>query len=393
MSDPTKIGQRVQYTSIAGISQVRRLPRLGKIRLGVKGTTAGGKEYPKDVDYFVCTTSPEVEKVYGQKPRELDVMIPVEDQSMFFPYALKWYSTSQLICKGNGVEANRLVGKVDEDDVLIEEAEPGGMTCVVKCPCSHLKKDDNPKGECTTKATLMVMLPTVSMGGIYAIDTGSHNNIIEINSALDMIRFLCGRVALIPLKLRRVERSLIRPGEAKKTTKWLLQLVLDQNMAAVQAYRDGAVLALDRAKYLALPAPDRDITDDGPIEGVIDSELQVGKSAEPGTAPTEHKTNGLSDAPAQGVAPPPTQPASQPPSPSTEEPPEREPGQDEGEADMTATERITNVLNSTRTMTDLDIAWRVQVVQNKVLTREEKLSLQEVLLERKNYLKKNARSA
>ena len=31
-----------------------RLPRIGKIHLGVKAKTAQGVEYPRAVDYFVC---------------------------------------------------------------------------------------------------------------------------------------------------------------------------------------------------------------------------------------------------------------------------------------------------------------------------------------------------
>ena len=32
--------------AIKGLSEVRRLPRLGKIRLGIKKIAASGKEYP-----------------------------------------------------------------------------------------------------------------------------------------------------------------------------------------------------------------------------------------------------------------------------------------------------------------------------------------------------------
>lgn len=38
---------------IKGLSNVRRLPRLGKIRLGVKRQKEGGKVYPVEVDHFI----------------------------------------------------------------------------------------------------------------------------------------------------------------------------------------------------------------------------------------------------------------------------------------------------------------------------------------------------
>ena len=64
--------------SIKGVSDIRRLPRLGKIRLGIKETSSKtGNEYPKSVDYFVCPL--EVQAVYGEKPRMLDIVFPAED--------------------------------------------------------------------------------------------------------------------------------------------------------------------------------------------------------------------------------------------------------------------------------------------------------------------------
>ena len=35
---------------IKGLSDKRRMPRLGKIRLGIKAKTSGGKEFPRDVE-------------------------------------------------------------------------------------------------------------------------------------------------------------------------------------------------------------------------------------------------------------------------------------------------------------------------------------------------------
>jgi hypothetical protein len=58
---------------IKGISEVVRLPRLGKIRLGIKKEREG-TSYPEPTDYFVCPE--EVKKVFGEKPQELRIMFP-----------------------------------------------------------------------------------------------------------------------------------------------------------------------------------------------------------------------------------------------------------------------------------------------------------------------------
>ena len=434
MSDPTKAGQRTQYTQVTGIRAIRRLPRLGKIRLGIKVKNAAGVEYPKDVSWFVCP--PEVQAVYGERPQELDVIIPVEDPKMFFPFTLKFYAASSLVCKGDGMTAERAIGRVDDADTVLIQPKKGDRRCKVKCPCGHLKTDENPKGECSLKATLMVMIPKVSMGGIYALDSGSIHNVIEINSCVAVerlpdptiegdegdppgfLRSLFGHVALIPLKLRRVERDIEKP-DGKRVKKWLLQLTTDMNLPAVQQYRDGAVLALGRSNQLALPAPDRDITDDrAPIEVTDAEDIGSGPAVGGPSPPPPPDASPAVEAekpPATGaVDSSPTvsgeaQPAQEfgAPSPGSPGSPERaeeqrarneraasaaagiaerQPGEDrEEQSEVVA---IETAINNAQTMMELDAVWRDRVLRNKELDGAVKYSLQDLLLERKKYLKK-----
>lgn len=396
--DPTKYGKQTQYTQVVGVKGARRLPRVGTIRLGKKHPEKG---YPMDLTYFLVP--PEVAAVYGPEPRELDVIIPVEDPRRFFPFAMKWYAASSLVCKGDGQTAERANSRVDENDTVL--GKPTARRTKVKCPCGHLKTDENPKGECTLKAILMVMIPKVSMGGCYWINTGSINNVIEINSCVAVerlpdpndpedegepagfLRALFGHVALIPLKLRRVERDIEKP-DGKRVKKWLLQLTTDANLPAVQAYRDGAVLALERSKYLALPAPDRDITDDKVPLDVTDLEDIGTGQAEGGEA---------------SASPPPTTGTEAPPKPSAEQgsatpagaageaPPaqqEREAGEDREEGGETELDRIKAELRAAKDFPALDTVWKERVMKNKGLDGKAKFELQELLLERKKEIKK-----
>jgi len=402
--DPTKVGQRTQYTQVAGVRAIRRLPRLGKIRLGIKVKNAVGVEYPKDVSWFVCP--PEVQAVYGERPQELDVIIPVEDPKMFFPFTLKFYAASSLVCKGDGMTAERAIGRVDDADIVLVEPKKGDRRTKVKCPCGHLKTDENPKGECSLKATLMVMIPKVSMGGIYALDSGSIHNVIEINSCVAVerlpdptiegdegepagfLRALFGHVALIPLKLRRVERDIEKP-DGKRVKKWLLQLTTDMNLPAVQQYRDGAVLALGRSSQLALPAPDRDITDDKQVLDVTDLE-------DTGTGQAEGGEASASPPPTTGTVVPPQPVAKReratPAGAAGEAPPaqqDREPGADEEEGgEPTELDRIKADLHAAIDFPALDAVWKERVMRNKGLDGKEKFELQELLLERKKEIKK-----
>lgn len=251
--------------TIKGLSAIRRLPRLGKIRLGVKAKSASGKEYPKEVSYFVCP--PEVERIYGEKPVELEIMFPLDDTTIIFPQNYKWYSAQSLNCRGNGETAMRRVSKLTEEQKLqIGEDLPTDQNDFVDipCPCPLLES-----GECSHVGNLMVMLPKVSMSGIFQLDTGSRNNIINLNSSMEFIRGILGRVALVPLKLRRKPQVMEYLG--KKATHYLLSLEFEGDLDAVKAFRQDTERVLLSTKNIALPAPIEsgpEPTGPAPIESV-----------------------------------------------------------------------------------------------------------------------------
>lgn len=222
------------------ISQTRRMPRLGKIRLGIKlMSPKNQKEYPKETDYFVVPQ--EVAAVYGPEPKELDVMFPVNDPDIIFPQQLEWYGSSAgLKCHGDKVAASR--------------RQPDGTWQDMACPCPNLKTDDNPKGECTERGHLLVLLPKVSMGGIYQIDTGSYHSIVDVNSGIDMVRSLLhGRMAMVPLKLRRVPRQ--THNDMTKRIHYTLMLTLDANVTEINRLIEDSKYIVDRTKNLQLEAP------------------------------------------------------------------------------------------------------------------------------------------
>lgn len=143
----------------------KRLPRLGKIRLGAKAiSNKSGKEYPKDLGYFACP--PEVEAVYGEQPTELHVMVPSPNISDWFPVSLKMYGTGEkLKCRGDG-------------EVATCFDEPSGEW--VQRPCLYKECPHFLARECTEVGNLMVILPRVSIGGVYQIDTGSWHGINNV---------------------------------------------------------------------------------------------------------------------------------------------------------------------------------------------------------------------
>lgn len=199
---------------IKGVSDIRRPPRVGKIRLGVKAVSQKtGKEYPTAVDYFVVDPEDGITskgaadsflKVYGEKPRELDIMFPCDDPPIFFPQWLKRYgSGSGLLCKGDGEKAQM----VDKETGELVEIECNPQEC------EHY--NSNPPS-CRRDATLQFLLPKVSGLGVWMIDTTSFYSIVNINSAVHFIQSITGgRIGMLPLTLRLRPQQVAPGGKIK----------------------------------------------------------------------------------------------------------------------------------------------------------------------------------
>ena len=288
MANETRLGE---ITRIEGLSARRRLPRLGKIRLGERRVNKSGREYPVALPYFrfddeVRAAYPEIARVYGAaangtlEPKELDVILPHEEQAVMFPQACKLYGRGRgLKCKGDGKRALRskcvACGKVEcgcESDRVWEE-QP--------CPCDLLKE-----GKCKYTGSLMVILPRVSWAGVFQIDTSSINSIVDVNSGIEFVRSLCGHVVLVPLKLRLVARQAHAGGSVK--TIHTLQLGFDGDLATIRRLRSGG-----DAPALRIEAPHDDgddlpaVQDHDPDEPHVEYDPGEGPDISPAEPPPD----------------------------------------------------------------------------------------------------------
>ena len=230
---------RQKFTRINGLSSIRRLPRLGKIRLGIKKVSAKtGKEYPSETDYFVCPA--EIKKVIGDEPKELNIMFPLNDPEALFPQCYKWYGSGKgLKCRGDGVTALRL----NEETGEMEERT---------CPCELLDT-----GKCKQVASLSFMMPGIKIGGVYQIDLSSYHSIVDINSGLDYaMAMLGGRLAMVPFILRRVPKETHNDG--KKQIHYTLQLELNIPVEYAQKIREGENLYVMQKRKYEIEAPIED---------------------------------------------------------------------------------------------------------------------------------------
>jgi|SRR3990172_9278341 len=262
---------------INGLSNIVRLPRLGKIRLGVKEVSAKTHNpYPKAVDYFVCP--PEVQGALKQeKPKELSIMLPVEEDEVFAPQYYKAYSmTRGLICRGDGKTAVRLVdlatGALATRDS--QETDLREMTCPGE-DCQEYQAK-----QCRRVMNLQFLLPEVPGLGVWQIDTSSFYSIVNVNSGIKLVRSVCGRVRMVPLVLSLGPQEVTADG--KKKTVHVLRLTSRATLA------DILKAAPMPSVRVLMPAPETETPEDLFPEETLehpDAEVEVSPAPAPAPAP------------------------------------------------------------------------------------------------------------
>ena len=198
---------------------------------------AKGVKYPKAVDYFVFPPEhpqhDELVAVFGDKPKELRIVFPLDEEGKFASQFYRCYSKSRgLICKGDGEIALRMV---DARTGNMADRDTKEVT-MKEIPCQGRDCPDY-KGKCKELMNLQFILPEISGLGIWQIDTSSINSIRNINGAVDLIRSIYGRVRMVPLILALEQIEVINPDDGKKKNVWVLNIKSTEKMveAAVKA--------------------------------------------------------------------------------------------------------------------------------------------------------------
>ncbi len=245
---------------IKDLTDRARLPRLGKIRLGIKKKSKGGVEHPQATDYFVLPDEPAMLKeLYGEQPKELPIILPVEDEDI---WASQWYRaysmTRGLICKGDGETCTRTVDK-NTGDLATRDTEPDAVQ-VIQMDCAGKECPDYQGKRCAEIMMLQFMLPDVPGLGVWQIDTSSINSIMNINGAAQAIHSIYGRVSMIPLILTLEPQQVL--GSDKKTkTVHCLNIRVRQTLREMLAQAQQTAPQLVGAVAPELPVPDDEVPD------------------------------------------------------------------------------------------------------------------------------------
>jgi hypothetical protein len=269
MSARPPIGvSRRRFSSVEGFAKRVSMPRIGKLRLGIKDVARSGNEFPKEIDYFRCDPDPHInpeerkkilEKfaaVYGDRPTVLsNVFFPNDDKSFVIPHPIEWWAQgkngAKLMCQGDGVEATRL---------NIETGDWQTRHCNQVAECAEWNA-----GKCGLKARLRIFIPNVTVSGYWQVDTSSQYGVGNILDVVNHMMTMFGQLTSIPLVLSREPEPITFEG--KTTTHYILHLRAPN--LDLQEFR-----TLVSRNQLSLPPADIDLEEpdvDVPEEIVADS--------------------------------------------------------------------------------------------------------------------------
>lgn len=226
---------------------------MGIIKLGMKDQ----RGLPKALDYFLCPG--EVQEVYGEKPTKLDIRFAYNYLDDIFPQFYKLYGSSAgLKAYSDGV---KLWTKGDQPGKWIESKAPS--------------KEELEKAGFRSTATLVFVLPKVSLAGAYHISTHSFHSIVKLNSSIDYIKHLFGRIQGLPLQLilEGKEAHITINGKPAKKTVYTMRLHFEE--AEIMEFVKRRKVALEKMveEPVALEAPHAELP--APVEPVAHAGAEV----------------------------------------------------------------------------------------------------------------------
>lgn len=255
---------------------LRRVPRLGKIRLGDRSGTNGA---PVNKPFFVCPE--EVQAIYGREPTELRIVFLSDDEEVIASSYYRAYNASNgLVCRGTGFNAQ---AKLDEDEIrkrhgditqpLPLDAWAHGNTAgragatrhvidqFINCPGAgyenHAACPMFASKKCAVRTFFQFAIYGVPGLGVYQMDTGSVVNVQRILGVLEICKTLMGGVAGVPMILSRVKTD-VAPDGIKKSV-WTVDLKVDTQYSLTEVLK---LRAGPMANALLPPVDESEVYDD-----------------------------------------------------------------------------------------------------------------------------------
>jgi hypothetical protein len=205
-----------------------------------------GKGKPgEDLDYFrVVFDEAETESAarfaaaYPEEPRELNVILPFNRIDDVWDAWMEAYVASGLVHRSDGADVWFHINPLNGQKEVIEgQGMVQGAT--LKCPSANGEPVAQYIGGNGSKRNLFaspvgrlkVVIAELNRFAFLTVMTGSQHDIANISAQLKALEEIHGKIAWIPLKLRRRPKMVSTPmgdeGKRVRTEKWLLSVEAD----------------------------------------------------------------------------------------------------------------------------------------------------------------------
>ncbi|MEE9573039.1 MAG: hypothetical protein V3W20_08330 [Candidatus Neomarinimicrobiota bacterium] len=211
-----------------------RPPRLGKIKVGEK--TEGG--HPTSVDYFIIDSEYKdlVTKVYGEKPKVINIVFPSDNIEDNLNEMYRWYGKSGLKCTGNGETFTQFIDSVEE---------PKG------CPCFRADENIETKPQCHASMIMSFIITGIGVTGIWHFTSKAVFSRSGIRAIMEMVQATTGKLAGVPFFLRVEMQESTISGNPNKFPVVSIDCAMDLEALMKQNLQIGAA----ETKILPEPHP------------------------------------------------------------------------------------------------------------------------------------------
>ncbi len=237
---------------------IPRLPEMGKIKVGKKGTmitSAKGKKFrpPEKLDHFAITTTERdkegdflldeklIEALKTSGKAIIDdnnnlIGIPIRllynDIDLNFQTRYACYAGNKCVCSGDGEKATTRDGRE------------------ISCPCKKSDFGYDGKNKCKVNGKLNCIIDgTETLGACHIFRTTSYNTVVSILSSLYFIqdRITGGLLAMLPFHLLLQPKTVVTPAGAT-TTVYIASIV---HKGAAEGLRQKAlVMSRENSQFL-----------------------------------------------------------------------------------------------------------------------------------------------
>lgn len=175
---------------LPSIKRANSWRQIGKVALGDR---SGNNGAPKDLDYFILKAknpadakyykSQEFHSIVGDKPKELDIILP-------FITVEETIRDRSAMYGSNGL---RLCYTEDGEIAHRRKKMPDGKLVWEEIPCPYRECEFKKSKKCPDKAIFLFMIPAIGIGTFH-MDFGSRVGAEQIyNALLDLAEFCKGR--------------------------------------------------------------------------------------------------------------------------------------------------------------------------------------------------------